>query len=76
MYLKIKDMKNMKDTKLVLDLTNGTYTIGIQFPVLKIGNCNYDPMRTEIMEEYDFMDYKIEEVVERFDKIYEVLSGN
>lgn len=76
MYLKIKNMKNMKDTKLVLDLTNGTYTIGIQFPALKIGNCNYDPMHTEIMEEYDFMDYKIEEVVERFDKIYEVLSGN
>ncbi|MDU6995975.1 MAG: hypothetical protein E6356_14030 [Terrisporobacter othiniensis] len=74
MYLKIKDIKDMKDVKLVLDLTNGSYAIGIQFPALKIGNGNYDPMLTEIMEEYYSMDYKIEEVVERFDKIYEVLN--
>lgn len=71
MYLKIK---KMNEGKLVLDLTNGTYTIGIQVPALKIGNVDYNPMHTEIIEEYNSMDYKIEEMVERFNNVCEVLK--
>lgn len=70
MYIKIK---NISDLKLFLDLTNGRYTIGIQIPALKIGDGDYMPMHTEIIEEYDAMDYKIEEMVERFKTIHEVL---
>lgn len=71
MYLKIKEMK---ESKLVLDLTNGTYTIEIQVPALKIGNIPYDPIHTEVIEEYDSMDYKLEEVIERFNIVYNLLN--
>lgn len=59
---------------MVLDLTNGTYIIGMQIPALKIGDGDYTPMHTEIIEEHDSMDYKIEEMVERFKVVYEVLK--
>ena len=72
MYLKIKEMK---DSKLVLDLTNGCYTIGIQVPGLKVGNIDYIPTHTELIEEYDAMDYRIEEMVDRLNTIYGVLTG-
>lgn len=62
MYIKIKDIN---DSKIFLDLTNGVYTIGMQVPALKIGSGDYTPIHTEVIEEYDAMDYKIEEMVER-----------
>ena len=71
MYLKIKEIN---DAKLKLDLTNGTYTMGIEVPALKIGKCDYTSTHTEIIEKYDSMDYKIEEMLERFYKVYELLS--
>lgn len=71
MYIKIK---KMNDAKLVLDLTNGTYIIGMRIPALKIGDGDYTPMHTEIIEEHDSMDYRIEEMVERFNVVYEVLK--
>lgn len=74
MYLKIKEMKEMKGSKLTLDLTNGTYIIGVQAPALKIGNIDYNPVHIEIIEEYDSMDYKLEEVIERFNIVYNLLD--
>lgn len=70
MYIKIK---NISDSKLFLDLTEGRYTIGMQTPTLRIGGVDYTLTHTEVIEEYDAMDYKIEEMVERFKTIHEVL---
>ena len=70
MYLKIKEIIDMK---LVLELNKGIYTIGTQVPALKLVSGDYITMPKEIIEKYDSMDYKIEEVVERFNIIYEIL---
>lgn len=63
MYLKIREMDNGK--KLILDLTNGRYTIGVQLTDLN---------PTEIIEEYEAHDYKIEEVINRFNIISDILE--
>lgn len=71
MYIKIK---NISDSKLFLDLTEGRYTIGMQTPTLRIGGVDYTLTHTEVIEGYDAMDYRIEEMVERFEVVYEVLK--
>lgn len=71
MYLKINEINN---GKLILDLTNGMYTIVIEVTALKIEKWDYTSIHTEVIEEYDSMDYKIEEMLERFYKVYELLS--
>lgn len=70
MYIMKKQLSN---AILLLELKDGVYTISIQ---AKINEDRYYIIRDEILETYEAMDYRIEEMVIRVNDIYKVLTTN
>lgn len=70
MYIMKKQLSN---AILLLELKDGVYTISIQ---AKINEDRYCIIRDEILETYDAMDYRIEEMVIRVNDIYTLLISD
>lgn len=70
MYLKTKELN---EGKLILDLTKGIYTIGVEIPEITIGDTNiYKKSTIKAFERY-YSSLGIDEVARRFNQIYDIL---
>ena len=72
MVLKIKELH---DKCLILNIENGIYSIDIHGTKPEIINGKqFSTYEIETLETYESIDYTVEEVVDRLENIYKILS--